>query len=385
MKRRKLVILGSTGSIGVNALKLVDQYPDRFEVTALSAAKNTELLAQQIAKYKPKRAAIADAAAAKTLSGSCNVLSGETGLTEVAASPEADLVINAVVGFAGVKPTLAAINAGKDVALANKESIVAAGPLIKAALHQRKTRLIPIDSEHSAIFQVLDRQDASKRGLRRLLLTASGGPFLHLPTEQLRSVTPEQALRHPTWSMGNKITIDSATMMNKGLEVIEATRLFDVDAEKVGVVVHPESVIHSMVEYVDGSILAQLGITDMRGPLAYAMAYPERLEDALPSLDFAKVGKFTFLEPDTDKFPCLKLAYAAAKQDGSMPAILNAANEICVAAFLEKRIGFTDIARIIAQVMERHPSRRLTNLEELCEMDQWARAEAQLLIKGAQS
>jgi 1-deoxy-D-xylulose-5-phosphate reductoisomerase len=387
---RGLTILGSTGTIGINALKLVAQYPQQFHVVALSAGNNLKLLAEQIVAYKPKRVAIQNSGKIAALQAllpattvhfkAPQILAGEEGTCEVAASPEADIVVSAIVGFAGVKPTLAAIEAGKQLALANKEAVIAAGPLLFDRLKSKRVRLIPVDSEHSAIMQALHAKPTTEQQLKKIILTASGGPFLHWENHRLAEVTPEQALKHPTWSMGAKISIDSATMMNKGLEVIEATQLFNLPASQVEIVVHPESIIHSMIEYVDGSMLAQLGVTDMRGPLAYAMAYPLRLDGALPSLSLAQLGKLTFLEPNFDKFPCLRLAYHAAKIGQSVPAVLNAANEICVQAFLDKKIGFMGIPKLIERVLELHQPVPLKNLSQLCEIDAWARVETKKLF-----
>jgi 1-deoxy-D-xylulose-5-phosphate reductoisomerase len=388
MKPKTIGILGSTGSIGVNALKIVASYPDYFTITSLSAGRQIERLAEQIRAFSPQLACVEraeDIDRLRDLLGQesrTELVHGTSGLAALAAHPSTDLVISAIVGFAGVRPTLAALQAGKCVALANKESIVAAGPLIREALKQSpNARLIPVDSEHSAVFQALHGDLAQAKTLKRIILTASGGPFRDRAADSFASITKEEALKHPNWSMGAKITIDSATMMNKGLEVIEASYLFSVPSDQIAVLLHPESIIHSMIEYRDGSMLAQLGQTDMRGPLSYAMAYPARLDGALPSIDLSQVGKLTFAEPDLKKFPCLALGLTAAQAGHSIPAVLNAANEVCVENFLENRIAFNDIARIIAQTMEAHTLTAVAELEQLCAIDAWARRTARGMIE----
>lgn len=375
---KKLSILGSTGSIGISTLDVVALHPDKFKVVGLAEGHDPVKLFEQIKKFRPKIVSVRDKDAAEKLrsfgSVDCKIVFGIEGACEVAAEPSADLVVSAIVGAAGLKPTWAAIEAGKNIALANKETLVAAGPIVMRRVKEKGVKLIPIDSEHSAVFQSLVGHNHSE--IRKLILTASGGPFRDYTAEQLRSVTLEQALKHPNWSMGAKITIDSATMMNKGLEIIEARWLFDIPAEKIEAVIHPQSIIHSMVEYIDGAVVAQLAVPDMRGPIAYALAYPERVESGTEFLDLAKVGTLTFKKPDMEKFRCLKLAHDAAREGGSMPCILNAANEEAVAAFLNKKIKFLDIPRIVESVMSRHNRVEFSSLEDVFIADKWARGEA---------
>ncbi len=351
---KKIILLGSTGSIGTQALDIVARHPDRFQVVGLAAGRNLELLEKQAAQFRPKR-----------------ICSGEEAACELVQDLDADLVISAIVGAAGLKPTMKAIETGKTVALANKESLVIAGELMTRKAREKKVPLIPIDSEHSAIFQALAGN--RRTDLRKILLTASGGPFFQ--RKDLSDVTVDEALKHPNWSMGPKITIDSATLMNKGLEVIEAAWFFDVPPEKVEVVIHPQSIIHSMVEYIDGSVIAQMGVPDMRCAISYAMAYPERVESGVKSLDLAAIGTLSFYPPDLKKFPCLRLAFDAAKMGQTMPAILNAANEAAVARFLNREIGFLDIAILVEKVMQRHKPFPLKTLEDVLEADRWARQE----------
>jgi len=382
---KSLAILGSTGSIGVSTLEIVAAHPERFRVTALTAGRNLSLLEQQVRTFRPQRVAVtdaADAAALKARLGSMAplILSGRDGLLACAADSGAQLVVSAIVGAAGLEPTLAAIEAGIDVALANKETLVAAGNLVMAAVEARGVNLFPVDSEHSAIFQSLAGH--RKHDVRRLILTASGGPFRHRSAAELARVTPADALAHPNWTMGRKITIDSATMMNKGLEVIEAHWLFDLPAEKIAVHIHPESIVHSMVEYVDGAVIAQLGIPDMKTPIALALSWPERLPLDLPPLDLCRLGRLHFSEPDTQRFPCLALAYRALQSGGTAPAVLNAANEVAVEAFLEHRLGFTAIPRIIAAVLDRHPFAPADNLTTVLAADAGARSLANTLISA---
>jgi len=373
---KKIGILGSTGSIGRSALQVVEQFPDRLQVVALAAGRNIDLLAEQIHRFRPKLAAILDPELAKDLTSrlqgiEVEVVAGSQGYQQVASCAEAEMILSSMVGAAGLLPTLSAIRAGKDVALANKETLVMAGALVMGEVRRSQVELLPVDSEHNAIFQAMEGH--RREDLKRILLTASGGPFLNMPKEQLESVTPTQALAHPNWAMGPKITIDSATLMNKGLEVIEAKWLFDVPVEKIDVHIHPQSIVHSMVEYVDGSVIAQMGIPDMRIPIAYALAYPERLELDLPRLDFFTVKTLTFQEPDLNRFPCLKLAFAACKAGGTMPAVLNAANEAAVQAFLDNRIPFSGIPRLVNQAMEAHALEPAAELEAILEADGWAR------------
>jgi 1-deoxy-D-xylulose-5-phosphate reductoisomerase len=384
---KRIAILGSTGSIGRSALQVIEQFPEYFQVVALAAGRNIDLLAEQIKQFRPKIAAVLDRELAKDLASRLpvetrvEVLAGSTGYEEAASFAGADMVLSSMVGAAGLIPTLSAIRAGKDVALANKETLVMAGALVMGEVQRHKVSLLPVDSEHNAIFQALEGH--RREDLKRILLTASGGPFLTLPKEQLESVTPAQALAHPNWEMGAKITVDSATMMNKGLEVIEAKWLFEVEAEKIDVHIHPQSIVHSMVEYVDGSVIAQLGMPDMRVPIAYALAYPERLKLNLPTLDFFSVQTLTFQEPDLSRFPCLDLAFHACKTGGTMPAVLNASNEVAVQAFLDKRIPFLGIARLVGKVMEEHELAPATELELILAADTWARQRTEEIINSS--
>lgn len=374
-------ILGSTGSIGVNTLEVIRQFPSSFEVTALACGRNIDALCEQIREFKPSLVSVIDGQHAdrlrSLLDGSGHVpeiVSGPEGFHRVAVMAGSDIVVSAMVGAAGLLPTLAAIRAGKLIALANKETMVIAGKIVTEAAREHGARILPVDSEHSAIFQAL--QGNQPENLRRILLTASGGPFFSLTDEELLRVTPEQALRHPNWSMGRKITIDSATLMNKGLEVIEAHWLFGVPVDKIAVHVHPESIVHSMVEYIDGSVIAQMGIPDMKIPIAYALAYPHRLPVNSPPLDLFSLQKLTFFPPALDRFPCLRLAFESCKAGGTMPAVLNAANEVAVDAFLEGRIGFMDIARMNESVMQKHSINGNPSLADVLEADRWARSEA---------
>lgn len=383
--RKAVSILGSTGSIGVNTLEVIRQFPDRFQAVALAAGRNIALLLEQVQEFKPRLVAVLDEALADELDQSLEhgspkpqIVFGPKGYELVATFPESTMLVGAMVGAAGLLPTLAAIEAGKHVALANKETLVIAGDIVMRAAMRQGVKILPVDSEHSAIFQAL--QGNQSHNLRRILLTASGGPFFTRSREELASVTPDAALCHPNWSMGRKITIDSATLMNKGLEVIEAHWLFNVPVEAISVHVHPESIVHSMVEYVDGSVIAQMGIPDMRIPIAYALAYPERLPVRTPALDLFQLQKLTFFPPDEEKFPCLRLAFEACRQGGTMPAVLNAANEEAVNAFLEGAIGFLDIAAIIEKVMSKHSVSGTLSLEHVLEADRWARQEAKHLV-----
>ncbi|TLM68994.1 MAG: 1-deoxy-D-xylulose-5-phosphate reductoisomerase [Deltaproteobacteria bacterium] len=383
---KTLAILGSTGSIGVSTLDIVAAHPERFRVAALTAGRNLDLLEEQIRAFRPEMVAVCDDADAARLgarlgAGAPRILSGRDGLIACAAQSGAHLVVSAIVGAAGLEPTLAAIEAGIDVALANKETLVAAGEVVMGAVARRGIHLIPVDSEHSAIFQSLagHRRD----DVRRLILTASGGPFRDRSAAELARVTPADALAHPNWAMGRKITIDSATMMNKGLEVIEAHWLFDLPAEKIAVHVHPESIVHSMVEYVDGAVIAQLGIPDMKTPIALALSWPERLPLDLPPLDLCRLGRLHFSEPDTERFPCLALAYQALRTGGTAPAALNAANEVAVEAFLDGRLDFMAIPRIIAEVLDRHQPAPADSLAAVLAADAAARDAARSLINSA--
>ncbi len=369
---KNISILGSTGSIGTSTLKVVNSLPDEFNVVALSANKNVELLIKQAQLHKPKLVAIQNeehfAYLKENLPMSIEVACGDEGIQRVATYSETELLVSAIVGAAGLYPTYLAIQAGIDIAIATKEVLVVAGDIITNLAREKNVNLIPIDSEHSALFQCLSGQ--KKEWVHNLILTASGGPFLNLPEDQFQNVTVKQALAHPRWSMGQKISIDSATMMNKGLELIEAMWLFDMPAEKISIIIHPESIIHSMVEYNDGSYIAQMNVTDMTIPIQYALTYPERKNSSIAQkIPFAKLAKLTFKEPDQQKFPCLRLAYKAAKIGQSMPAVLNASNEQAVAFFLKEKIGFVDIPYIIETVMEHHKVEEKPSLERLIEID----------------
>ncbi|MFI5352979.1 MAG: 1-deoxy-D-xylulose-5-phosphate reductoisomerase [Candidatus Binatales bacterium] len=381
---KSIAILGSTGSVGVTTLDVVSRFPDRFKVVALAAGGNLDRLAEQIKRFRPELVSVAKPELARDLSarlGSHRVTiqHGAEGVSAVATHPGAEMVVSALVGALGLAPTLAAIKAGKDIGFANKEVMVVAGEIVTRAAAEHGVMLLPIDSEHNAIFQCLEGR--SRSSLKRIILTASGGPFLKLPRERFRSVTIADALNHPTWRMGNKITIDSATLMNKGLEVIEARWLFDVGPERISVVIHPQSVVHSMVEMIDGSVIAEMAIPDMAIPIAYALAFPERLPlDHLRPLSLVDCATLTFEQPDLERFPCLRLAYEALRAGGTMPACLNAANEELVAGFLGGRVSFADIPRHIETVMDRHQNHAPRNLEDLFEVDGWARAAARDLI-----
>ncbi len=379
---KRISILGSTGSIGRQTLEVIKDYPQKFQVLALSGHKNVSLLAQQVKTFQPELAVLTDPEAARQLSRllageKTRVLAGEEGLLAAATYPGTDLLVTAVVGFAGLKPTLAAIEAGIDIALANKETLVAAGRIVMERARERQVNIIPVDSEHSAIFQCLQGNEPGH--LQKIILTASGGPFRNYSKAELAGVTPEQALKHPNWSMGAKITIDSATMMNKGLEVLEAHWLFSLPLASIEVLVHPQSIVHSLIEFKDGSLLAQLGPPDMRFPILYALTYPERWSNNLPKLDL--VGReLVFAAPDLERFPCLAYAYEAGEKGGTMPAVVNAANEMAVAAFLQGRIGYLDIPRVIRQVMDRHRLRENPDLAAIFSADTWAREEARGVI-----
>ncbi|MEB3175331.1 MAG: 1-deoxy-D-xylulose-5-phosphate reductoisomerase [Cyanobacteriota bacterium] len=383
-------ILGSTGSIGTQTLDIVQRYPDQFKVIGLAAGGNADLLAQQIRAFRPEIAALREESSLPQLQDAIAgldpqpiLVAGESGVAEVARFGAAQTVVTGIVGCAGLLPTLAAIEAGKDIALANKETLIAAGPVVLPLVKEKGVKLLPADSEHSAIFQCL--QGVPEGGLRRIILTASGGAFRDWSAEQLPFVTVQDALKHPNWSMGRKITVDSATLMNKGLEVIEAHYLFGLDYGAIEIVVHPQSIIHSLIEVQDTSMLAQLGWPDMRLPLLYALSWPERLYTDWEPLDLVKAGSLTFRAPDHAKYPCMELAYAAGRAGGAMPAVLNAANEQAVALFLEERIGYLDIARVIETVcaeFERHNT-QTPDLETILEADRWARQAA--LAAGAKT
>jgi len=381
---KKIAILGSTGSIGLTSLKVIEAHPEEYQVIALVAGKNLDLLEKQIRKFHPKGAALLEPNLAEELKGrlgrnsGTEIYSGREGVNRLAAMEEVDTVISAMAGASGLIPTFAAIQAGKNIALANKETIVMAGPLVMDEGRKRGVSIIPIDSEHSAILQSL--QGHQKEDLRRVILTASGGPFLDLPYEEMKRVSPEQALRHPNWNMGPKVTIDSATLMNKGLETIEALWLFDLKIEQISVIVHPQSIVHSMVEYKDGSIIAQLGIPDMLTPISYALSYPQHLGTPLPFLNLEEIGSLSFRKPDPKKFRCLDLARSAAETGGSMPAVLNGANEIAVDLFLKRKMDFFRIPDVIERTMGAHKTFRIDGIESVMEADRWARQKAMALI-----
>jgi 1-deoxy-D-xylulose-5-phosphate reductoisomerase len=386
-----ITILGSTGSIGTSTLDVVARHPDRFNIVALSANSQVDLLFRQCVQFKPSYAVLLEETSAAELRRqlrveglSTEVLSGITALEQIAVLPEVDTVMAAIVGAAGLRPTLAAAQAGKKILLANKETLVMAGNVFMEAVSAGSAMLLPIDSEHNAIFQVLPRGydgNPVAGGIRRILLTASGGPFRELPLSDLENVTPEQACAHPNWVMGRKISVDSASMMNKGLEVNEAHWLFNAGADDIQVVVHPQSVIHSLVEYVDGSVLAQLGNPDMRTPIAYGLAYPERIDAGVAPLDLFAVAKLNFSAPDFERFPCLKLAYQALRAAGTAPAVLNAANEEAVAAFLDRRISFLSIPRVIGAVLDELPVVDVVCLDDVIGADAEARRAAQQQIR----
>lgn len=381
---KRIAILGSTGSIGTQALDVISQHPDRFRATVLTAGSNADLLISQARAFLPDTVVIADETRYDQVREALadlpvKVFTGSESLAQAVTGSEVDIVLTAVVGFAGLVPTVAAIKAGKTIALANKETLVVAGAIIRDLCARYQVDLLPVDSEHSAIFQSLLGQDTAG-GVRRILLTASGGPFRHMSADEIARVTPEQALRHPSWHMGAKITIDSATMLNKGFEMIEACWLFGATPAGVEVVVHPESVIHSAVELADGAVIAQLGVPDMRLPIQFALSFPERLPLSGERLDLFALGSLHFERPDLDRFPCLRLAYEAMEAGGTMPCVLNGANEILNAAFRHHRIGFTDIARGIERVMHDMPPIAHPSLDDLIETDREARARAELLV-----
>ena len=377
---KRISILGSTGSIGTQTLDIVSQYPEQFQVVGLAAGSNITLLAEQIRQFHPEIVAIRDPNLLDLLKEALTELeqipifvTGEAGMVEVARYGDAQTVVTGIVGCAGLLPTIAAIEAGKDIALANKETLIAGGPVVLPLVEKQGVKLLPADSEHSAIFQCL--QGVPPGGLRRIILTASGGAFRDWSVEQLPYVTVQDALKHPNWSMGRKITVDSATLMNKGLEVIEAHFLFGVDYDAIDIVIHPQSIIHSLIEVQDTSVLAQLGWPDMRLPLLYALSWPDRLYTDWETLDLVKAGSLTFREPDHQKYPCMQLAYSAGRAGGAMPAVLNAANEQAVALFLEEKIAFLDISRLIEMACDRFATQNTStpSLSDILAADQWAR------------
>ena len=385
---KKIVILGSTGSIGKNSLDVAAKFPDRFSIIGLTAGRNSALLLEQIKQFHPKIVAVSDEKAYRDVRDSLKGLNdpaldteiryGSDGICGVASMPEADIVISAIVGAAGLLPTLAAIRSGKTVALANKETLVMAGDLALSEVKRQGATLLPVDSEHSAIFQCMHGYD--RASVRKIILTASGGPFVGKTREELETASPGSALKHPNWNMGQKISIDSATLMNKGLEVIEAFYLFGLPIDKIDVLIHPQSIIHSIVEFTDGSYIAQLSQPDMRGPIAYALSYPERLFSVVEPLPWEKLPGLTFQRPDTATFPCLSIAYAALEKGGTLPAVLNASNEIAVRAFLDGIISFNRIPVIINKVIESHSVQPADDIAAILEADRWAREEARKLI-----
>lgn len=374
---KNLSVLGSTGSIGCNVLEIVSMFPERFSVLSLTGGTNTDLLLSQIEKFKPELVSVltrelADSLKNRLPKGSqTKVLFGDEGYINAATYPGVDMVVSSIVGSAGLIPTISAIEKGYDIALANKETLVMAGDYVMDLAAGKDVSILPVDSEHSAIFQCLSGQ--REDDFDKIHLTASGGPFRDKPAPEFSQITVEDALSHPTWTMGKKISIDSATLMNKGLEVIEAVHLFDVSYKDIEVLIHPQSIVHSMVSYVDGSVIAQLGVPDMKGAIAYAITYPERLKIKQPTPDFAKIANLTFEKPDTDRFPCLKLAFDAAKEKETMPCVLNAANEVAVKAFLDKKISFTKISEVISKTMEKHELINSPNLDDIIATDNWAR------------
>lgn len=384
---KSLTILGSTGSIGRNTLNIVARFPEAFAVKALTAKNNLDLLAEQIEKFQPDIAVVYDEPSANELKAGLarglgvEIFHGTDGYCQAARLPGVDMVVGAMVGAAGLTPTLAAIEAGKDIALANKETLVMAGSLVTQKIAETGVQLLPVDSEHSAIFQCLQGQ--RRQDLDRIILTASGGPFLDTPAKDLAAITPDRALKHPNWDMGAKITIDSATLMNKGLEVIEAKWLFDLAPEQIEVLVHPQSIIHSMVAFNDGAILAQMGIPDMQEAIAYALSYPRRLGLQQPLPDFAALGQLTFRQPDMTRFPCLRLAFDACRRGGTLPAAMNAANEVAVQAFLDRQLAFTDIPRIVGETMKTHQVEIDPDVTAILNADDWARKTAKDIVSAA--
>ncbi len=379
---KRLTLIGSTGSIGQNTLRVVEHLSHRFQIFALAANSAARQLAEQAAQFHPAVVAIGDAGRVDEFQQRCRelkvsipeIVTGESGLRKITSAADVDIVVSAAVGAAGIQPTYTAVASGKTVALANKEAMVIAGELLRKTAASTGARIIPVDSEHSALDQCL--RSGQRAEVRRLILTASGGPFRDTPHDRFSSITPEEALKHPTWKMGKRITVDSATLMNKGLEVIEARWLFDIPAEKIDIMVHPQSVMNSMVEFVDGSVVGQLGTADMRQPIQYALTYPERLSSPVPPLDWNLASRLDFMQPDRRKFPCISLAYRAIEAGGTAPAVLNAADEIAVEAFLNRKISFSDIPKLIAGTLEAHKPNQADRLETIIEADTWARKYA---------
>ncbi len=381
---KRITILGSTGSIGQSTLDVISRHRDAFQVVALAAGRNCALLERQIAEFGPEVVSVGNEETARDLSSrvkGVEILWGPDGANAVAAHAPADFVISAIVGAAGLIPTVTAIRAGRNIGLANKEALVIAGGIVTEEARRHNVTIIPVDSEHSAVFQCVEGRDAAD--IRRIILTASGGPFINRTREDLDTIGPDEALRHPNWSMGKKITIDSATLMNKGLEVIEACWLFSIPPDSVDVLIHPQSIVHSMVEFRDRSVLAQLSVPDMRGPIAHALFYPRRSDDAVEGLQLDRIASLSFLQPDHDTFPCLSYAYDAIRAGGTMPAVLNAANETAVHAFLDDRIGFNDIPRIVRRAMDDHPITVNPSLDQLLDADRQARTAAQAMVLEA--
>ncbi len=383
---KKIAVLGSTGSVGRNALEVIASDPDQYRAVALAAGRNIGLLEEQILRFRPRFAAVMEEDSARELrdrlgpGAGTGILWGREGCAGVATMEEVQTVVSAITGGAGLEPTYAAVEAGKEVALANKETLVLAGELVMRKAAEKGARILPVDSEHSAVFQSL--QGHPREDLKRIILTASGGPFLARSLAEMSGVTPEEALDHPNWEMGPKITVDSATLMNKGLEVIEASWLFDIDMDRISVIIHPQSIIHSMAEYRDGSIIAQLGVPHMIIPISYALSYPRHRETVLRPLAFEDLIPLTFEKPDLERFRCLALALEAGREGASMPAVLNAANEVAVGAFLDRRLGFLEIPELVERVMSAHEPFRLESLDQVREADAWARRTAAGLLGG---
>lgn len=380
---KKLSVLGSTGSIGVQTLNIVENFSDRFQILALGAGRNIDLLKEQITRFKPRIVSVLTEELAHMLSSELHdppeIVHGIEGLIRIATLEEVNMVVSALVGAIGLVPTLSAIKAGKTIALANKESLVMGGKIVMEEARRRGVDILPIDSEHCAIFQSMVGHQ--KKDIHRIILTASGGPFLHCPLERLRDVTPGEALKHPRWDMGTKVTIDSATLMNKGLEIMEAHWLFDMPVKRIDVQIHPQSIVHSMVEYVDGSILAQMGIPDMRIPISYALSYPDRLNLNLPSLDLVQVRELTFFPPDRIRFPALELSIRALTIGETMPAVLNAANELAVHAYLKGDLRFTAIPKTVEAVMKAHQIQKVQTVDDVLKTDQWAREQTKEVLE----
>lgn len=379
---KKLTILGSTGSIGRSTLDVVASNRQDFKVVALAAGRNIDILESQIRDFSPDIVAVADEHTARALSkrvNGLNVLTGEEGINSVASYEQSDFVISSIVGSAGLMPTMAAIRAGKTVGLANKETLVMAGEIVMSEARKRGVKIIPVDSEHSAVFQCIEGH--KRADVRRIILTASGGPFMGKGRNELKDITASEALKHPNWSMGKKISIDSATLMNKGLEVIEACWLFDIPPENVSVLIHPQSIVHSLVEFVDRSCLAQMSVPDMRGPISYALSYPGRIGDPIPPLELDVIGSLTFRRPDHETFPCLSYAYDAIKTGGTMPCVLNASNEVAVTAFLNGRIGFNGIPSVVRKTIDSHKAGAVATLEDVMDADRWSRERAEKFVK----